>query len=416
MNAQIVKPRKFSPKRIKTIRAALGLSQESFAERLGCTFSTVNRWENGHFKPTRFAVFRLENLEHEALRRTAAPGAALKESPEIVLKKEPKSSRSRPERIAVATRNRVILFDPATPEQALAERNFLNAPEDLGPIRSIQFDYLHEKPVLLLGVRNGVILTPLLPGAPAIRFSFSKVSGLGYGTNSACINHGYLYATHSEYGLWRWRVDQPTIAERLFPEILSSKQTVRCVMALDRERMMFISDNELYAFDKAAETPSLIYESPYGARLTAVSLLEHTVYIAASDGRVERYDLVFRRQEPLLSDERTHLYSARIVRCMNTPFLALGTRNPQALLISLDGENERIAYTSGAHNLRLVTATRGHVIAADYDLNNLLIWEADKPDAPSVCIPLAQRLKHHIQDICAIGDTSGNSGIMQNAK
>ena len=40
---------------IKHIREAMNLSQQDFADRLGVSFSTVNRWENGKSKPTKLA-------------------------------------------------------------------------------------------------------------------------------------------------------------------------------------------------------------------------------------------------------------------------------------------------------------------------------------------------------------------------
>ena len=42
-------------KLIKSIREYLGLSQADFAEKLGVTFATVNRWENGRVLPTKLA-------------------------------------------------------------------------------------------------------------------------------------------------------------------------------------------------------------------------------------------------------------------------------------------------------------------------------------------------------------------------
>ena len=36
---------------IKELRKGLGLTQEEFAHAVAVTFSTVNRWENGHAKP-----------------------------------------------------------------------------------------------------------------------------------------------------------------------------------------------------------------------------------------------------------------------------------------------------------------------------------------------------------------------------
>jgi DNA-binding transcriptional regulator YiaG len=47
---------------IAAIRTRLGLTQASFAKKLGVSYVTVNRWENGHVKPSRLAIEKLEKL------------------------------------------------------------------------------------------------------------------------------------------------------------------------------------------------------------------------------------------------------------------------------------------------------------------------------------------------------------------
>jgi len=47
---------------IKELRSRLGLTQEQFAAKVGVTFSTVNRWENGKSKPSPLARQRIEEL------------------------------------------------------------------------------------------------------------------------------------------------------------------------------------------------------------------------------------------------------------------------------------------------------------------------------------------------------------------
>ena len=39
-------------KTIKELREKMFLSQAEFANRIGTSFATVNRWENGHHVPT----------------------------------------------------------------------------------------------------------------------------------------------------------------------------------------------------------------------------------------------------------------------------------------------------------------------------------------------------------------------------
>ena len=49
--------------KVKQLRLMLGLSQKQFAERVGVSFATVNRWERGHFKPSQLAIQKLAELE-----------------------------------------------------------------------------------------------------------------------------------------------------------------------------------------------------------------------------------------------------------------------------------------------------------------------------------------------------------------
>ena len=47
---------------IKDIRSRLNLSQMEFAEKLGVSFATLNRWENGHHEPSKIALGNIKRL------------------------------------------------------------------------------------------------------------------------------------------------------------------------------------------------------------------------------------------------------------------------------------------------------------------------------------------------------------------
>ena len=49
---KILKIKKLDKESIIEIRKTLNLTQERFARALGTTVATVNRWENGKFKPS----------------------------------------------------------------------------------------------------------------------------------------------------------------------------------------------------------------------------------------------------------------------------------------------------------------------------------------------------------------------------
>ena len=50
---------------VREIRRRLGLTQEKFAARLGVTFPTVNRWENGKARPSPLALQQISDLLRE---------------------------------------------------------------------------------------------------------------------------------------------------------------------------------------------------------------------------------------------------------------------------------------------------------------------------------------------------------------
>jgi DNA-binding transcriptional regulator YiaG len=49
--------------RIKRMRSGLGLTQQTLADRLGVSFATVNRWENGQTTPSQLSWNQLRQLE-----------------------------------------------------------------------------------------------------------------------------------------------------------------------------------------------------------------------------------------------------------------------------------------------------------------------------------------------------------------
>jgi transcriptional regulator with XRE-family HTH domain len=47
---------------VRELRDRTGLTQEKFAAKLGVTFPTINRWENGRAKPSPLALKQIQDL------------------------------------------------------------------------------------------------------------------------------------------------------------------------------------------------------------------------------------------------------------------------------------------------------------------------------------------------------------------
>ena len=48
--------------KVKFVRTTLNLSQEELAHKLGVSFATINRWENGSYNPSRLARKAFDNF------------------------------------------------------------------------------------------------------------------------------------------------------------------------------------------------------------------------------------------------------------------------------------------------------------------------------------------------------------------
>ncbi|VEU81591.1 helix-turn-helix transcriptional regulator [Mycoplasmopsis arginini] len=53
------------PEMIVLLRARMNISQEKLASKLGVSFQSVNRWENGKYEPTKLAKVKLKELFKE---------------------------------------------------------------------------------------------------------------------------------------------------------------------------------------------------------------------------------------------------------------------------------------------------------------------------------------------------------------
>lgn len=51
---------------IKKLRQGLGYTQEELAMFLGVTVTTISRWENNHYQPSKLARRLIEELKKEA--------------------------------------------------------------------------------------------------------------------------------------------------------------------------------------------------------------------------------------------------------------------------------------------------------------------------------------------------------------
>lgn len=65
--------------KLKEVRRKLGLTQEALAQRLGVSFTSVNRWENGQTNPSPLARRQIEELFENKTKGTSSHSEAYHE-------------------------------------------------------------------------------------------------------------------------------------------------------------------------------------------------------------------------------------------------------------------------------------------------------------------------------------------------
>ena len=75
-----------APEEIKQARKKLKLSQKAFADVLGVSFATVNRWERGHAEPQADRLARIKDLIVNRPTTQESPGAdAARAAPHVAI-------------------------------------------------------------------------------------------------------------------------------------------------------------------------------------------------------------------------------------------------------------------------------------------------------------------------------------------
>lgn len=378
-----------TPEEIKALRKQLGLSQEALAEKLGVSFSTVNRWERGHRAPTKLALLRLEAL---ARGRSSVLDVPWIEEAVAALDQH---------RFGLVLRDRLLVLNGSNRD--LEEADVSPIEPALGPLRSIRQASVRGTSVLLAGARDGVWMIPW-PGddGPSTRFPFGSRSGEKLGVNSLLLAHGCLYATHSERGLVRWQLSHPANAERVHVAAWDGAKTIRCLTRLDADRLLFAADDRVLASICGEGDADLLFQEPRGESITALSLHEHTLFVGTNAGSLYALDLVFRRSQPLLAHEKATINSLSMLKRDDETFLVIGSRNREVSLLNLDGVHDRLLFSAGRILLKSAVASPSQVAAIDAKQERLFLWPLESPSEAPAVLSVHQELGQHVQDLCLL--------------
>jgi hypothetical protein len=351
---------------------------------------------------------------------------------------DPAQARRRTRHVYVATRESVLEFSPDDNGMSLLNTGRYKFREPVRAVRSLTPLDIAGEIVLMVGTRERVGIWQPLAGNRSEMGFYRCVSGTQSkkGFNSATALNGYIYSTHSEKGLIRWKMSEPDMFDRINPGSPPHAKrrhgdTVRCIRAM-ADNTFFVIQNRSILNLLIGETAHVIaeYTAPdihvrrciyldkqskkYGhcdcrqclgnciASLCAYVILENHIFAISENGLLIRWE----RNDPasgrVIRNFGHHCFTMDVTRHTDTIYLIIGCGYGVHLIPVISGEPEWFyPYHSGKINVAYAGADM--VIAAADDMSKLLVWRTDRPgELPSHEILLKRQFGNRGQSISVL--------------
>ncbi len=287
----------------------------------------------------------------------------------------------------VASGRRVYAIDPLG--QVSLENPDLLLEYDtgrLGSLRSVRVHGQGDDRVVLAGARNGVYSTLVQHRKGHREYPIGPGVDARTGINSTVAYNGFIYATHSEYGLLRWPLLQPySSAVQVMPELISKYSTTRNLQEFDG-KLLFANGPTVLLLEASNESGSALRVAARyrGTRheVTALAADEKYILIADTAGDVYVWDpksaespvLAFYAGTAISDLAATELKGQR--RC-----LLVAIKRPVVPMLFRDGSNA-LEFTA-PEAVRSCDVLNGVILGLSRDRMRIFAWRETRPDWPA---------------------------------
>lgn len=306
------------------------------------------------------------------------------------LKEADKEADTQPEIDAAAlvtSGRRVFAIDPLS--QVNLDNTLLSLDYDhgrLGSLRSVRVSGEGADRLILAGARNGVYTTLVQHQKANREYPIGPGVDARTGINAAVVYHGFIYATHSEFGLLRWPRLQPySSAVQVMPELISKFSTTRNLQVFDG-RLLFANGPSVMLLEATNDSGSTLRVAARyrGTRheVTALAADDKYVLIADTAGDVFVWDpksseppvLAFYAGTAISDLAATELKGGR--RC-----LLVAIKRPVVPMLFRDGSTA-LEFTA-PEPVRTCDVLNGTIIGLSRDRMRIFAWRETRPDWPA---------------------------------
>lgn len=284
----------------------------------------------------------------------------------------------------VASGRRVYAIDPLRQkalEDAPLNLNFENG--HLGSLRSVRIAGEGRDRVCLAGARNGVYSMLLAHRKAAREYPIGMNVDARTGINAAVLWRGFIYATHSEFGLLRWPHLQPySPATQVMPELTSRFSTTRGLTIYD-DRLLFANGPTVLLLEAGQGSNLRVAARYQGTRHEVTALAQDGQYVLAADAAGDVYVWEPKSGGPPMSAFR----AGGAVGELAATTLPDGRK---CLLVAMKRTIMPMLFQDGStalefaapEPLRSCDVLEGVVIGLSRDRMRIFAWRDNRPDWP----------------------------------
>lgn len=287
----------------------------------------------------------------------------------------------------VASGRRVYAIDPLRQlnlDQPELELDYSDA--RLGSLRSVRVHGTGDDRVVISGARNGVYSTLIKHRRGHREYPIGMGVDARTGINATAVYKGYIYATHSEFGLLRWPLLQPySNAVQVMPELISKYSTTRSLQLFEG-RLLFANGPTVLLLEAGNESGStLSVAARYrGTRHEVTALASDDKYILIADTAGDVYVWDPKSSEPPV----LAFYAGTAISDLAAAELKGGRRS---LLVAIKRTVVPMLFRDGSNALeftapeavRACDVMNGTIIGLSRDRMRLFTWRESRPEWPA---------------------------------
>ena len=274
-------------------------------------------------------------------------------------------------RVFCAVGTKILEIDPKEPDARPREFAFKD------PIRSVR----GHGGSLYVGCKRSVHILTLGRDLDCLEYPFPGDKRPRGGVNAVAVSDGWIYATHSEFGLLRWdRLRPGTAGESIHESLTTGKKTTRGALVAG-DRLVFAAGECLYAAPLTGNAEPVGFDTRLDSPITAASAGGGNLFAGTESGAVATWRIDEPDKATILVRRREPIVSLRLARIGSLPHLLYSARD-LAVKARVLGQTLETSYEAGGRGVGLLDAASDLVCAVDASGHRVLLWRAATPARP----------------------------------